>query len=199
LERGAPKAERSNTRSGACMDGVPEHCVKRSIRTPGGEVVAIACDDGLLGVWLGRVRDAELSRDWAALEAAAMDVEHRVLDQFERELGAYFRGELRAFDVPRVIRGTAYQERVWEELVRVPLGATISYGELARRVGDADGARSAAAACGANRLPIVIPCHRVVAADGSLWGFSAGLEWKRALLDHEAKVTGRYEPTLFEG
>mgnify|MGYP000111691523 CR=1 FL=1 len=111
-----------------------------------------------------------------------------VLDAVEVQLAAYFAGEGRSFDVPIRTFGTAFQRRVWDELGRIPYGQTISYGELARRVGSDGGARAVGAANGDNRISIVIPCHRVVASDGSLHGYGGGLEAKQRLLELEGAL-----------
>jgi methylated-DNA-[protein]-cysteine S-methyltransferase len=99
-----------------------------------------------------------------------------------RELEEYFAGERRTFTVPLAPRGTPFQLSVWRALRAIPYGETLSYGELARRVGSPAGARAVGLANGANPLPIIVPCHRVIGADGSLTGFGGGLAIKRALL-----------------
>ncbi|MBV9078800.1 MAG: methylated-DNA--[protein]-cysteine S-methyltransferase [Methylobacteriaceae bacterium] len=99
-----------------------------------------------------------------------------------RQLAAYFAGELKAFDLPLAPDGTAFQRRVWEELTRIPYGETLSYAEVARRIGRPTATRAVGASNGANPLPIVVPCHRVVGANGSLTGFGGGLPTKRYLL-----------------
>jgi O-6-methylguanine DNA methyltransferase len=107
------------------------------------------------------------------------------------ELAAYFVGDLKRFTVPLELAGTAFQTAVWNGLLAIPYGQTIGYGDLARAIGkDAGASRAVGAANGANRLAIVVPCHRVVAADGSLHGYGGGLERKRWLLDHERTVAG---------
>jgi len=100
-----------------------------------------------------------------------------------RELAEYFAGERRAFSVPLAPQGSEFQRSVWRALVAIPYGETMSYGELARRVGSV--ARAVGLANGANPLPIIVPCHRVIGADGSLTGFGGGLAIKRALLELE--------------
>jgi methylated-DNA-[protein]-cysteine S-methyltransferase len=100
-----------------------------------------------------------------------------------RELAEYFGGERRVFDVPLAMEGSNFQRSVWRALVEIPYGATLSYGELARRVGSVP--RAVGMANGANPLPVVVPCHRVIGADGSLTGFGGGLAVKRALLELE--------------
>jgi methylated-DNA-[protein]-cysteine S-methyltransferase len=98
------------------------------------------------------------------------------------QLQAYFAGELRAFTVPLAPRGTPFQLQVWDELERIPYGETVSYGELARRIRKPDAVRAVGAANGANPIAIIVPCHRVIGADGSLTGFGGGLPVKKALL-----------------
>jgi methylated-DNA-[protein]-cysteine S-methyltransferase len=97
-----------------------------------------------------------------------------------RQLAEYFAGERRAFDLPLAMEGSEFQRSVWRALVAIPYGETISYGELARRVGSV--ARAVGLANGANPLPIIVPCHRVIGADGSLTGYGGGLDRKETLL-----------------
>jgi methylated-DNA-[protein]-cysteine S-methyltransferase len=115
-------------------------------------------------------------------------------DAIREQLDAYFAGELDAFDLPLAPHGTPFQLRVWDELVRIPFGETISYSELARRLGDPKLVRAVGLANGRNPISIVIPCHRVIGADGSLVGYGGGLERKRWLLEHEAVASGRRLP-----
>src|SRR4051812_48231977 len=104
------------------------------------------------------------------------------------ELEAYFAGDRRAFDLPLELAGTPFQQRVWSELRRIPFGATLSYTQLAERIGRADIVRAVGAAVGRTPVPIIVPCHRVLGADGSLTGYGGGLQRKRALLDLERRV-----------
>jgi len=99
------------------------------------------------------------------------------------ELGEYFGGKRRVFSVPLALHGTDFQRSVWQALLGIPYGETISYGELARRVGSAP--RAVGLANGSNPVPVIVPCHRVIGADGSLTGFGGGLPIKRALLELE--------------
>jgi methylated-DNA-[protein]-cysteine S-methyltransferase len=115
-------------------------------------------------------------------------------DAVREQLDAYFAGELDAFDVPLALHGTAFQLRVWEELLRIPFGETISYSELARRLGDPKLVRAVGTANGRNPVSIIVPCHRVIGADGSLVGYGGGLERKQWLLEHEAVASGRRLP-----
>ena len=104
-----------------------------------------------------------------------------------QELRAYFGGELKQFDVPVVLEGTEFQVKVWRELQRIPYGETISYGELARRIGNAKAMRAVGLANGANPIPIIVPCHRVIGSDGKLTGFGGGLPNKKKLLAIESQ------------
>jgi methylated-DNA-[protein]-cysteine S-methyltransferase len=105
------------------------------------------------------------------------------------QLNSYFAGELTDFDLPMEMVGTDFQRRVWAALCDIPFGETISYGELARRVGNPKASRAVGLANGRNPIAIVVPCHRVIGADGSLTGYGGGLDRKVWLLEHEA--TGR--------
>jgi methylated-DNA-[protein]-cysteine S-methyltransferase len=98
------------------------------------------------------------------------------------QLDEYFAGKRRQFDLPLAPRGTEFQRRVWRALREIPYGQTVSYGELARRIGKPNASRAVGLANGANPLPIIVPCHRVIGADGSLTGFGGGLPIKRTLL-----------------
>jgi len=115
--------------------------------------------------------------------------ESPVLAEARHQLEAYFAGELVAFDLPLELDGTEFQRRCWLALASIPYGQTVSYGEQARRLGlGSDAARAVGAANGRNPLPIILPCHRVVGADGSLTGFGGGLDVKRFLLEHEGAL-----------
>lgn len=115
-----------------------------------------------------------------------------VLDEARRQLDAYFASQRTRFDVPIALQGTAFQLRVWAELLRLRLGQTISYRDLAERVGQPGASRAVGSANAANPLAIIVPCHRVIAADGSLAGFAGGVDVKRMLLDHEQAGAGLF-------
>lgn len=112
-----------------------------------------------------------------------------------RQLEAYFEGRLHRFDLPLRPRGTPFQCAVWALLAEIPLGETQSYGALASRLGRPGASRAVGAANGANPLPVILPCHRVVGASGALTGFGGGLPTKAFLLRHEAAMTGKADPT----
>jgi methylated-DNA-[protein]-cysteine S-methyltransferase len=109
-------------------------------------------------------------------------------DEVRRQLDAYFAGQLREFDLPLRMAGTSFQRRVWQELVRIPFGTTISYGELATRIGKPAAARAVGRANGSNPISIIVPCHRVIGADGTLTGYGGGLDNKRWLIDLERRA-----------
>jgi methylated-DNA-[protein]-cysteine S-methyltransferase len=106
------------------------------------------------------------------------------------QLSAYFARELRDFELPLRMDGTPFQRRVWDELRRIPFGGTCSYTELARRIGQPGASRAVGSANGRNPIAIVVPCHRVIAADGTLGGYGGGLDRKEWLLEHEIAVLG---------
>ena len=112
-----------------------------------------------------------------------------VLETAAAQLDAYFAGDLIEFDLPLDLDGTDFQRQCWLALATIPYGQTVSYGEQARRLGlGPDAARAVGAANGQNPLPLVLPCHRVIGADGSLTGFGGGLHLKRFLLEHEGAL-----------
>lgn len=109
-------------------------------------------------------------------------------DKFEsarQQLAEYFAGKRKVFDLELNPKGTDFQKKVWRELVKIPYGRTISYGELAKRIGNPSASRAVGLANGKNPISIIIPCHRVIGKNGSLTGFGGGIEVKRFLLDHE--------------
>jgi O-6-methylguanine DNA methyltransferase len=114
-----------------------------------------------------------------------------LLDRAEAQLREYFAGERRDFDMPLDLPGSAFQERVWTELARIPYGETISYRELAVRVDASAAWRAVGRANGSNRLAVIVPCHRVIATGGGLGGYGGGLHAKRHLLDLEAASPAR--------
>ncbi len=112
-----------------------------------------------------------------------------LLSAAAEQLARYFAGELTSFDLPILMTGTSFQRRVWAGLQAIPYGETISYGELARRIGQPSASRAVGLANGRNPVSIVVPCHRVIGASGSLTGYGGGLERKRFLLALESRVT----------
>ena len=138
----------------------------------------VAEELGLRTVWFVRGRKEEKpDAEWK--EDAAFFVE------VIRQLNGYFAGELREFEIPLLMLGTDFQKRVWKALLTIPYGETMSYGELAKKIGEPKAVRAVGAANGQNPIPIIVPCHRVIGSDGSLTGFGGGLENKKKLLELE--------------
>jgi methylated-DNA-[protein]-cysteine S-methyltransferase len=121
------------------------------------------------------------------LDTMNLDPQHPILIKAERQLSEYFAGERSDFDVPLQVDGTEFQKKVWQALREIPFGQTKSYVDLARAIGSPEASRAVGAANGKNPLSIIVPCHRVVGADGALTGFAGGLEKKAALLALEAR------------
>jgi methylated-DNA-[protein]-cysteine S-methyltransferase len=148
--------------------------------TPIGRLLLVAGAQGLRHIAFESGRHpTRIASDWQADRGA--------LREARAQLAAYFAGQLTTFDLPLAPRGSAFQQQVWRELRQIPYAATTSYGEIARRLGDPAASRAVGAANGRNPLPIVVPCHRVIGADGSLTGFGGGLPVKRFLLEHEQR------------
>lgn len=158
---------------------------------PWGAVWLAATERGLCRVALNLVEEA-WRRALARETGLAPVYDPEALGQACVQLAEYFAGRRRAFELPLDLSGgTAFQRRVWQETARIPFGETRTYGELARSLGAEGAPRAVGQALGRNPLPIVIPCHRVVAADGGLGGYTGGLEIKRALLALEGGLPRR--------
>jgi methylated-DNA-[protein]-cysteine S-methyltransferase len=114
------------------------------------------------------------------------------------QLAEYFSGARRQFDLPLRPAGTPFQQSVWNELLKIPFGTTITYAELARRIGQPAAARAVGHANGRNPISIIVPCHRVIGAGGSLTGYAGGVDKKQWLLDWERRATGTGARTLFD-
>ena len=149
-----------------------------TMESPVGMLRLVAEELGLRTVWFVRGRKEEKpDAEWK--EDAAFFVE------VIRQLNAYFAGELREFEIPLLMLGTDFQKQVWKALLTIPYGETMSYGELAKKIGEPKAVRAVGAANGQNPIPIIVPCHRVIGSDGSLTGFGGGLENKKKLLELE--------------
>jgi methylated-DNA-[protein]-cysteine S-methyltransferase len=142
--------------------------------TPIGPLLATSGDDdGLTGLWFDRGPRAGWRRDDEAFGA------------LREQADAYFAGDLREFDLPLAPAGTEWQRAVWDALLDVPYGTTLSYGELAARLGRPSACRAVGAANGRNPISVIVPCHRLVGSTGALTGYAGGLERKAWLLEHE--------------
>jgi methylated-DNA-[protein]-cysteine S-methyltransferase len=152
--------------------------------SPLGNMLLAAHDAGLLGVWF------EGQKHYPALlessESSAHQEAHPVLRETQAQLQAYFDRRLSRFELPLDLRrGTPFQQSVWQALINIPSGRTISYALLSQHIGRPTAVRAVAAAVGRNPLSIAVPCHRVVGSNGSLTGYAGGLERKAALLQLE--------------
>jgi len=151
--------------------------------SPVGELLLAADETGLRHILFSGGRDpAEPRPEWRPASNGLASKEDATLGETIRQLRAWFAGELREFDLPLAPEGSDFHQRVWRELCKIPYGETISYGELARRIGSPNASRAVGRANGANPIPIVIPCHRVIGGDGRLTGYGGGLSRKGFLL-----------------
>lgn len=146
----------------------------------------------LTGLYMVKHRHGpEVQTDWIEQSDALPFAETK------RQLDAYFAGQLTEFDLPLAPEGTAFQQKVWQELQRIPYGATLSYGELARRIGNPNASRAVGLANGRNPISIIVPCHRVIGASGKLTGYGGGLSRKEILLTLEAGTRRNEQSSLF--
>lgn len=153
--------------------------------SPVGRLTVAADAEGLRHILFESERHpVRRGSDWRRDAEALRDVREQLL--------AYFAGARRQFDLPLAPTGTPFQMKVWRTLADIPYGATWSYGELARRIGEPKAVRAVGAANGRNPLPIVLPCHRVIGGDGSLTGFGGGLPVKQFLLELEGSDQARF-------
>lgn len=143
--------------------------------SPVGMLRLAASDRGLISI---DVRKSSISREVTAADARAK----AILQTTRKQLAEYFAGRRTTFDVPLDLMGTDFQVESWKALGRIPYGKTISYGQQALSIGNPKACRAVGSANGKNPIPIIVPCHRVVSADGSLGGYSLGLKMKKQLL-----------------
>jgi methylated-DNA-[protein]-cysteine S-methyltransferase len=182
-DRGAEagRHDRGETRHEAERTMTDETIHYDELPTPIGRLLLVADAQGLREVWFESGRHQKAPAPHWVRDAAKL--------AFAREqLEEYFAGTRQAFALPLHPLGTPFQLAVWHELARIPYGVTTSYGEMARRIGQPQAVRAVGAANGRNPLPIVLPCHRVIGADGSLTGFGGGLPTKRYLLAMEQRI-----------
>ena len=148
------------------------------VDSPIGSLTLVAADGVLTGLYMEQQR-------YAPDPAGFGDRDPSVFDAVAEQLAEYFAGARREFDVPVVFEGTPFQQTVWRALQEIPCGQTVTYGELAERIGRPTASRAVGLANGHNPISIVVPCHRVVGSNGSLTGYGGGIERKRYLLDLE--------------
>jgi methylated-DNA-[protein]-cysteine S-methyltransferase len=150
-----------------------------TIESPIGPLIAVGDGEALHGLHITDGGAAvAVQPGWERADGAFAEV--------RAQLAAYFEGGLRSFDLPLAMAGSAFQQRVWQALRDIPYGETRSYGQLARRIGVPSAPRAVGVANRENPIAVIVPCHRVIGADGTLTGYAGGLERKRALLDLEA-------------
>jgi len=147
--------------------------------SPVGQLLLVSDGNALTGLYMNDHTGAPQPEPGWSDDQRNFD---RVCDQ----LTGYFSGGSRQFDVPLAPQGTEFQKKVWRELLRIPFGETISYGELARRIGQPKASRAVGRANGQNPISVIVPCHRVIGADGTLTGYGGGIDRKKWLLEHEA-------------
>ena len=176
-------------RPGSTIDG---KLVRTKIDTPLGSMVGVGDDAALYLLEFenrvaltGELR--RLERDFGMINLGS----NNILEMTVAQLDDYFAGKSAAFKIPTFQRGTALEEAVWQALKQIPPGQTRSYGDIARIIGQPDKSREVGRANGANNVAIVVPCHRVIGADGSLVGYGGGLWRKKWLLDHERQYAWR--------
>ena len=177
--------------------GAAASCViTTAIDTPLGPIVAGATDEGLCLLEFSdrRMLESQLKRLQSLMKQPLVPGDHPHLATTCEQLARYFEGQLKEFTVPLVFRGTAFEERVWRELLRIPFGETLSYAQLASRVNSPGAQRAVGRANGMNRISIIIPCHRVVNSDGKLGGYGGGLWRKHWLLALEQKGSATRNP-----
>ena len=147
--------------------------------SPIGRLLLTSDGSALTGLYMEPSRKAQCTDGWIE------DVSVAPLSATVRQLTEYFEGTRREFDLPLRLQGTAFQQRVWRQLTEIPYGQTWSYGQLATRIDKPSASRAVGLANGRNPISILVPCHRVIGADGSLTGYGGGIERKRWLLVHE--------------
>jgi len=154
------------------------------IETPIGKLNAGASEEGVCFLEFGETKSVSRGKEFR-------QGENRHLRKLRREIRDYFRGKRKEFSVPVAAEGTEFQKMVWSELVKIPFGSTISYSDLADRLGNKGLVRAAANANSRNPAAILIPCHRVIGEKGRLTGYAGGLWRKKWLIDHEKKQSGK--------
>ncbi|WP_431095559.1 methylated-DNA--[protein]-cysteine S-methyltransferase [Polaromonas aquatica] len=163
--------------------------VQTTFSSPLGEMIIAATDKGLAGTWFAGQRHLppQLVKPYVWRE----DPNHSVLRQAISQLTEYYAGTRRMFDLPLDLGyGTAFQQSVWQALLAIPQGGTLSYGQVSQRIGKPEAVRAVGAAVGRNPVSVIVPCHRVLGADGSLTGYAGGLHRKTALLQLEGALQG---------
>jgi methylated-DNA-[protein]-cysteine S-methyltransferase len=175
------------------MSGSEQRCDQRfdQFSDPLGVAVAVARGGRLAGLVHYPTPELALGYRERFWPHAVHDPGAPPLPEVRRQLAEYLAGGRRAFDLPLDLAGTEFQRLCWQELLRIPFGETRTYGEIARRIGRPAAVRAVGQANHDNPVGVIVPCHRVIGADGSLTGYGGGLEMKRALLELEGVLPGR--------
>ena len=161
------------------------------VPSPLGDIAIAATSRGLTGLWFTD-NQRYLPPELSGPSTWRHDPAHPVLKQASQQLGEYFAGQRHQFDVPLDLRcGTAFQQSVWQALLGIPQGETVSYGEISRRIGNPAAVRAVGGAVGRNPVSIIVPCHRVMGSNGTLTGYGGGLTRKTALLQLEGALAER--------
>jgi methylated-DNA-[protein]-cysteine S-methyltransferase len=165
------------------MKGCPDHATcSREVDSPVGGLVLFATRKGLAGLFFAhRAPDRQAPPD---------DPGNPHLNAAEAQLIEYFAKQRQSFEIQFDHQGTTFQKQVWQQLSQIPFGETCSYGDIARRIKNPKSVRAVGLATGSNPISIIVPCHRVIGADGSLTGFGGGLDIKHKLLTHEGLLLG---------
>jgi methylated-DNA-[protein]-cysteine S-methyltransferase len=158
------------------------------VNSPVGPLTLVAAGSVLAGLYLNQQRHLPVPDTFGEPDAGQ---DGELFAEASSQLEQYFGGERTEFDLRLTLAGTAFQRRVWAALRGIPYGQTVSYGQLADRIGQPSASRAVGLANGKNPVGIIVPCHRVVGADGSLTGYGGGIERKRYLLAHEQRVSGQ--------
>ncbi|MDW5442837.1 methylated-DNA--[protein]-cysteine S-methyltransferase [Polaromonas sp. SM01] len=163
--------------------------VQTRFQSPLGTIIIAATPKGLAGLWFDGQRHLPPELSGPAVWPTVTD--HPVLKKVSQQLSEYFAGKRTEFDVPLDLAyGTAFQQSVWQALLKIPQGGTASYGEVSARIGKPAAVRAVGAAVGRNPVSIIVPCHRVMGAKGALTGYAGGLDRKAALLTLEGVLKG---------
>lgn len=150
--------------------------VQCRINSPIGVLYLVASSKGLRGIYWNRQAERMVN------QPDTSKPEEKMVDQASKQLSQYFSAKRKQFDLPLDLEGTAFQKKVWQQLQQIPFGSTLSYGDIARKIKNPRAVRAVGSANGKNPVCIIVPCHRVIASDGSIGGYSGGLDVKRKLL-----------------
>ncbi len=146
---------------------------------------------------ISALNDAIISVSFVEDEQIGITSEEQVIHECRKQLDLYFKGQLKEFTLPLIPSGTDFQEKVWNQLLQIPFGAVVSYEHIARKLGDAGLVRAVGMANNKNKIPIIIPCHRVVGKNGEMIGYGGGIWRKKWLLQHERKFSAVKQMELF--